>query len=120
DAMVALSAVGAVAGLVVGVLIVAFRLVTEKTLVVAGLMDDAERFEALPWSWRLALPIAGGLAVGLIFQWASVGSRQVGPAHVMAQLASQAGRMPWRNAVMQFVGGAISIVCGHSVGREGP
>lgn len=120
DAMVALSALGAVAGLVVGVLIVAFRLVTEKALVVAGLMDDAERFEALPWPWRLALPIAGGLAVGLIFQWASVGSRQVGPAHVMAQLASQAGRMPWRNAVMQFVGGAISIVCGHSVGREGP
>jgi H+/Cl- antiporter ClcA len=115
DAMVALSALGAVAGLVVGVLIVAFRLVTEKTL-----MDDAERFEALPWPWRLALPIAGGLAVGLIFQRASVGARQVGPAHVMAQLASQAGRMPWRNAVMQFVGGAISIVCGHSVGREGP
>ncbi|KAA0212124.1 MAG: hypothetical protein EDM78_12025, partial [Proteobacteria bacterium] len=56
DALVALSAIGVVAGLVVGVVIVAFRLVTEQTLVVAGLMDDAENFEALPWEWRLALP----------------------------------------------------------------
>ena len=120
DALVALSAIGVVAGLVVGVVIVAFRLVTEQTLVLAGLMDDAEHFEALPWQWRLALPVAGGLIVGLMFQFASVGARQVGPGHVMARLASHAGRMPWRNAVMQFVGGAISIVCGHSVGREGP
>ncbi|MCO5108873.1 MAG: chloride channel protein [Burkholderiaceae bacterium] len=120
DALVALSAIGVVAGVVVGVVIVAFRLVTEKTLVVAGLMDDAEHFEALTWHWRLALPVAGGLLVGLMFQFASVGARQVGPVHVMAQLASRAGRMPWRNALMQFVGGAVSIVCGHSVGREGP
>ncbi len=120
DALVALSAIGVVAGLVVGVVIVAFRLVTEQTLVLAGLMDDAENFEALPWEWRLALPVGGGLLLGLMFRFAPIGARQVGPGHVMAQLASHAGRMPWRNAVMQFVGGAISIVCGHSVGREGP
>ncbi len=120
DALVALSAIGVVAGLVVGVVIVAFRLVTEQTLVVAGLMDDAENFEALPWEWRLALPVGGGLLLGLMFRLAPIGARQVGPGHVMAQLASHAGRMPWRNAVMQFVGGAVSIVCGHSVGREGP
>lgn len=120
DAMAALSAMGVVAGLVVGVVIVAFRLLTEQALVLAGLVDDGEHFEALSWQWRLALPTVGGLLVGLLFGAVAEASRQVGPAHVMARLASHAGRMPWPNAAMQFVGGAISIVCGHSVGREGP
>jgi len=38
----------------------------------------------------------------------------------MAQLANNGGRLPWSNAVLQFAGGAVSIISGHSVGREGP
>ncbi|RPH67464.1 MAG: chloride channel protein [Burkholderiales bacterium] len=120
DAMVALSAIGVATGLVVGIVIVAFRLLTEKSLVLAGLMDNAEHFESLSWQWRLVLPVAGGMLVGLLLSSVPPASRLVGPAHVMARLASHAGRMPWRNAVMQFAGGAMSIVSGHSVGREGP
>ncbi len=120
DALLGLSLLGVAAGAVTGAVIVAFRLLTEWSLVLAGVMPNAERFEALSWEWRLGLPIAGGLAIGLLFRMFAVGARQVGPVHVMAQLASQGGRMPWRNAVLQFFGGAISIVSGHSVGREGP
>ncbi len=40
--------------------------------------------------------------------------------HVMERLAYHSGRMPWKNAALQFFGGALSIVSGHSVGREGP
>lgn len=120
DALLGLSLLGVAAGAVTSAVIVAFRLLTEWSLVLAGVMPNAERFEALSWEWRLGLPIAGGLAIGLLFRMFAVGARQVGPVHVMAQLASQGGRMPWRNAVLQFFGGAISIVSGHSVGREGP
>jgi CIC family chloride channel protein len=120
DALLGLSLLGVVAGLLIGVVIVVFRLVTEWSLVLAGVMPNAERFEALPWEWRLGLPIAGGLLIGLLFRMFAVGARQVGPVHVMAQLAAHGGRMPWRNALLQFVGGAASIVTGHSVGREGP
>ena len=62
DALFPLSVIGLLAGFVSGLVIVAFRLLTEHALVRAGLMDNAENFEALNWQWRLALPIAGGLA----------------------------------------------------------
>ncbi len=120
DALFPLSVLGLLAGIVTGAAIVAFRLVSESALVLAGLMDNAENFEALSREWRLALPIAGGLVIGLLFRAVRPESRSVGPSHVMAQLARHAGWLPWRNAVMQFVGGAVSIACGHSVGREGP
>ncbi|MCO5102085.1 MAG: chloride channel protein [Burkholderiaceae bacterium] len=120
DALFPLSVLGLLAGIVAGIVIVAFRLVSENALVLAGSMDNAENFEALSPEWRLVLPTAGGLAIGLAFRAVRPESRSVGPAHVMAQLARHAGWLPWRNAVMQFFGGAVSIACGHSVGREGP
>ena len=120
DAIVGVSVLAVLAGLVTGVVIIAFRLITERSLVWAGLLPDIENFEALDWQWRLGLPTAGGLLIGLLFQFVPVAARQVGPVHVMARLAYHGGRLPWVNAMMQFVGGAISIIFGHSVGREGP
>ncbi|MFT3821916.1 MAG: chloride channel protein [Rubrivivax sp.] len=120
DAMVGACVLAVLAGLLTGVVIVAFRLITERGLVWAGVLPDIERFEALAWEQRIGLATGGGLLIGLLFQWVPAAARQVGPMHVMARLASHGGRLPWANAVMQFVGGAISIVAGHSVGREGP
>ncbi|MGE0311981.1 MAG: chloride channel protein [Lautropia sp.] len=120
DAIVGLSILAVIAGLVTGALIIVFRLVTERGLVWIGVLDRVEGFEALAWPWRLCLPIAGGLAIGLLVQALPLSARQVGPVHVMARLAKQGGRLPWINAVVQFVGGALSILSGHSVGREGP
>lgn len=120
DAIVGVSLLAVVAGLVTGALIIAFRLVTESSLVWLGVLDRIEHFEGLEWQWRLCLPIAGGLVIGLLLESLPASARQVGPVHVMARLAKQGGRMPWLNALVQFVGGALSILCGHSVGREGP
>ena len=120
DALIALALLSVVAGLLAGLVIVAFRLITERAPVWAGLLPAIERFEALGWEWRLGLPAAGGLLVGLLFQVVPLAARPVGPVHVMTQLARHGGRLPWRNAVMQFLGGAASIASGHSVGREGP
>ncbi len=120
DALVGLCLIAALAGLLTGVVIVAFRMLTESGLVWAGVIPEIEAYEALSPAWRLALPTAGGLVIGVLFQVVPVAARSVGPAHVMAQLANNGGRLPWSNAVLQFAGGAVSIISGHSVGREGP
>jgi CIC family chloride channel protein len=44
----------------------------------------------------------------------------MGVIHVMERLAYQEGYLPAKQAMMQFIGGAIAIISGHSVGREGP
>ena len=120
DAIIGLSILAVLAGLITGALIILFRLLTENGLVWIGLLERVEHFEGLDWPLRFFLPVAGGLLIGLLLQMLPVSARQVGPVHVMARLAKQGGRMPWLNAAVQFVGGALSILCGHSVGREGP
>lgn len=118
DALLALSLVGTMAGIITGAVTVAFRLAIE-TLQLA-LLVEPESYESLAWPLRVLLPTLGGLAVGLLFSLAATGSRQVGVTHVMDALVSRAGRLPLRNALLQFAGGLVSIASGHSVGREGP
>lgn len=120
EAVLPLALVGLISGLLTGTVIIAFRWLTEHAQIMLTPIAGPEAFEELSWSYRLGLPVAGGLFIGLIFQRASVGSRQVGVVHVMERLAYHSGRMPWKNAVLQFFGGALSIMSGHSVGREGP
>lgn len=110
----------AMVGLVTGGVIIAFRWLTENSRTMLTPLDDPDAFEWLPWEYRLGLPVASGLFIDLIFQRAAVGSRQVGVVHVMECLAYHSARLPWRNAVLQFFGGALSILSRHSVGREGP
>ena len=120
DALLPLALIGIASGFATGIVIICFRLITESSVSALTPNGHPEGFESLHWSARLALPIFGGFLIGVVFQRCSVGSRQVGVVHVMDQLAYAAGRLPWRNAVMQFVGGATSIISGHSMGREGP
>ncbi|MDX1527893.1 MAG: chloride channel protein, partial [Gammaproteobacteria bacterium] len=120
EALLPLAVVGLISGLVTGGVIIAFRWLTENAQLLLTPVTGPEAFEWLSWPYRLGLPIAGGLLIGVIFQRASLGSRQVGVVHVMERLAYHSGRMPWRNAVLQFFGAALSIMSGHSVGREGP
>ncbi|MDX1513852.1 MAG: chloride channel protein [Gammaproteobacteria bacterium] len=120
EALLPLTMVGLVSGLFTGGVIIAFRWLTETSQVTFTPLDDPESFEWLTWPYRLGLPLVGGLVIGLVFQFAAVGSRQVGVVHVMECLAYHSGRLPWRNAALQFFGGALSIFSGHSVGREGP
>ena len=118
DALLAVSIVGTLAGIATGAITVLFRLAIE-TLQMA-LIGDPENYEALDPLLRVLVPTLGGLCVGLLFSFAATGSRQVGITHVMRSMIVRAGRLPLRNAVLQFVGGVLSIASGHSVGREGP
>jgi len=120
DTLPQLALIGLVCGIFSGIVIIAFRLLIESTQ--AGLlpMGDPENYEALSPLMRLLIAIIGALLVGLIFNVIAKQTRQVGVVHILERLAYHQGRLPWANAVWQFVGGALSIISGHSVGREGP
>jgi H+/Cl- antiporter ClcA len=120
DALPQLALLGVCSGLIAGLVITVFRFLIESTQ--AGFLPDAnpENYEALAPIWRLAVPVFGGLGIGLLFQSAKKDSIQVGVVHVLERLFYYQGYMPWRNFVFQFIGAALSIISGHSVGREGP
>ncbi len=120
DGLWHLALFGIAAGVLAGAVIVLFRLLVESVQATFLPGGDAENYEALAWWWRLALPLAGGLLIGLVFQAAAKEARAVGVVHVMERLRYHQADLPRVNAVMQFFGAAASIVFGHSVGREGP
>jgi CIC family chloride channel protein len=120
DALPQLAMLAVPVGLISGGVIIAFRMLVESSqgqLLPAG---EIENYEGLSPLVRLLLPAAGGLVIGLIWQYLKDETRQVGVIHVMERLAYHQGKLPLRNALAQFFGAALSIISGHSVGREGP
>jgi len=115
-----LALLGLCCGILAGGVIILFRLTIESVQVSflpGGLLEN---YEALSITARLIIASLGGLLIGLLFQWIDKGGRQVGVVHVMERLAYHQAHLPLKNAVLQFVGAAISLICGHSAGREGP
>lgn len=120
EALPQLGLLGILTGLIVGLVMIAFRLLIETTQGAFLPGGNPENYEALGIGLRIALPLVGGLVLGLIFQGLPESARHVGVTHVLERLTYYQGRLPLRNALAQFFGGALSIICGHSVGREGP
>ncbi|HDP89068.1 MAG TPA: chloride channel protein [Thioalkalivibrio sp.] len=120
DALLQLSVLGALTGVLAGGVIVAFRLAIESTQ--AGFLPggDIEAYEGLPLWARFALPVAGGVAIGILFKLTARGRHVVGIVHVMERLAYHQGYLSLRGLLLQFAGGALAIISGQSVGREGP
>jgi len=120
DALPQLSMLAIPVGLLSGGVIIAFRIMVESSQGLLLPEGNIENYEGLAVGLRLLLPVAGGLAIGLIWQFLQQETREIGIVHVMERLAYHQGRLPFRNAVAQFSGAALSIISGHSVGREGP
>ena len=120
SALPVLSLIGLVSGILVGCIIIGFRLLVDLAQSRLLPMEDAENYESLAWDERLIIIIAGSIILGALFYAVSRTSTRVGVVHVMERLAYHEGYMPLKNAVMQFFGAAIAIISGHSVGREGP
>lgn len=120
DAILPLSILGVIAGVLAGLTIIALRLLVEwaQTAFYPGVQPEA--YEELAPHWRLLAPLLGGIAIGIMFHFTSEASRRVGVLHILERLEYFQGRLPWRNALVQFFSGAISMIAGHSVGREGP
>jgi CIC family chloride channel protein len=120
DGLPLLAALGLVCGVVSGGLIVLFRLVMSAAAHQWLPNGDIESFEALSGIDRFLLCVTGGLIVGLMLHFLKPKNRSVGVLHVIERLDYHQGHLPLRNAAVQFVTGAISLLSGHSVGREGP
>lgn len=120
EALPLLILLGMFTGLFAGAIIICFRLLIET--VQAGFLPNAdpENYEALSMAMRFVLPFAGAVLIGVIFQWFFKGPVQVGIVHVLERLAYHQGYLPVKNFVAQFFAASVSIISGHSVGREGP
>lgn len=119
DAILELSLLGLLSGLVAGLISILFRLLVEQAQE-AFLTGPPGSYETLAAGTRLWLPVAGGILIGLILCFSPERGRVVGVVHVMERLQFHQGRFPLWNAVLQFFGGALALISGHSVGREGP
>lgn len=119
DALAQLAVLGILAGILTGIVIVAFRLLADGVLA-ALLGGDPENYEALTWQYRALLPILAGLFLVLLFRFASKGIHVLGVARVMERMAYHQGHLGLRELLLQFFGAAAAIIGGYSVGREGP
>lgn len=119
EAILLLSFLAVLTGLLTGLVIVLFRWLLEcmQEYILLGKVDDFETLDAL---WRLAFPLVGAVLLAVVFRLVAHRYRQVGILHVFERLQYHQGRMPWVNMVMQFFGASVAILSGHSVGREGP
>ncbi len=106
-------------GILTAGVIISFRYVIDGSLALLP-GQGAEDFEGLPITERVMLVMAGALLLGLLLNRYSASARRVGVVHVMERLSLHQGRLPLRNAVIQFIGGAIALATGQSGGREGP
>lgn len=119
ESVLAYAVLGILGGLASGLAVIAFE------YAVRGLADlwqvgRGEDFESLPRVWLFALPSLGGMALGLGFSLLRREDREVGLVHIVSRLHSHYGLLPLRNALVQFMGGAVALASGQSGGREGP
>ena len=119
-ALLQLSVLGILTGVIVGLLMLLFRGSAEW---VQGYMlpgGNPENYEAFPLELRWLLPALGGAVLALLFILVKPKRRQGGIVHVLERLAYHQGHLSSRNAILEFLGAGISIITGQSVGREGP
>lgn len=119
DALPQLAILGILSGFATGLVAVIFRLAMEWPLRTMLPENNSEGFEALPPLLRFLLPLAGALVIGIIFHFSNKQARSVGVGHVIDRYQNHQAHLPLRNAVLQFVGGILAVISGHSVGREG-
>ncbi|WP_133245568.1 chloride channel protein [Pelagibaculum spongiae] len=117
-AMPQLAILGICSGLITGLMISLFRMMTEWPL--EALLEN--RFSSLPLEVRFLLPIAGAIALIMLLlilpsRWQQT---WVGVGHVLQKLHLGAARLPGGNLITQILGGAIALLSGFAVGREGP
>ncbi|WP_051687315.1 chloride channel protein [Microbulbifer sp. HZ11] len=107
-----------VIGICAGLVVIGFRQLSEGPAILY--LPRLEDFESLPPLWRFLLPFSGAILLGLIFHWVTPSVRSVGVLHVLDRLHSHQGRMPMKNALLQFFAGSLALLSGQSIGREGP
>lgn len=120
ESVLAYSLLGVVAGIVSGLVVLAFELTLVQISAAAGVGNFGEGFEALPRAMHFALPVGGALCLGIVYTLLKPADRETGIAHVISCMHNHYSVLPLRNALVQFIGGAFALGTGLSGGREGP
>ena len=113
---------GVIIGVIGGYGAVGFRLAIQSVELAAyGVVEPTyEALLALPWYWRLAIPIIGGLIVGPIVTFFASEAKGHGVPEVMAAVATKGGLIRGKVAAAKVVASAVTIGSGGSAGSEGP
>ena len=91
-----------------------------QTLAYGGKNDLLELVVNLPWYYRVAVPVIGGLIVGPLVYFFAREAKGHGVPEVMESIALKGGVIRKRVVVVKTLASAICISTGGSVGREGP
>ncbi|WGW05874.1 chloride channel protein [Tropicibacter oceani] len=76
--------------------------------------------QTLPWYWVLLIPVAGGIAVGLIVHFFTPDGRVRSVADVIEGAALNDGRVEKKAGIASALCSWITLSTGGSTGREGP
>ncbi|PAX99600.1 voltage-gated chloride channel [Pseudoalteromonas sp. HM-SA03] len=109
---------GAGAGLLAAILIIAFRLTIE--LIQGTFLDKPDDFTELSELHRLFLPVLAALLIAVFAALTGFKHYRLGIPYVINRIKHHYGHMPIWNSANQFFGGAVALISGFSVGREGP
>jgi len=120
DPVLEMALLGVLTGVLTGAVMLLFRAAIELPLDALLPGSGGENFESLAPTMRAVLVIGGALLVGLGMQRLRDEQQSVGVVHVIDRMERHGGRLPWQNAAVQFLGGAIALLTGQSGGREGP
>ncbi len=115
-----ISLLATLVGLMAGILVTLFRKsieLSQSWLLPGGIIGN---YEVLPGWQRWLLPIAGAIILGWCYERLPPANRSVGIVHMLNYMRFRKQSLPFTNAVVQFFGGLLAIVSGHSVDREGP
>lgn len=76
--------------------------------------------ESTPWYLRLAVPIIGGLTLGVLSWVLRTETRGSGTAGAIQALALKGGVVSFGKEMPSVLSGILTVGCGGSLGREGP
>ncbi len=112
-----------VVGIVAGSAAVGFRVAISTLQGLFYGADDktlATTLGALEWYWVIAIPVLGGLAVGLILRFFIPDGQTRSVADVIHSAAMNEGRVKKRIGLASAAASLITLSTGGSSGREGP
>lgn len=112
--------IGGVVTLAAVGLVELIRLITN--LAFHGLLSSAEaKPDFSTWgAWAIAVPVVGGLIIGVMARWGSPAIRGHGIPEAMQAIGTADSRIPARVAILKPLSAAISIGTGGPFGAEGP
>ena len=120
DALIQLSLLALIVGLLTGSTIVVFILAIDFSLSFWLPNNSTEDFEALSHSSRFIAPVLGSILMAILFKAIAKPGQSVGVVNVIERLRYHEGYLRLRGFILQFIGAIIALASGHSMGREGP